>query len=181
MNKENLQLRRLGEDDKVVAFDCGDEDLNDFILTDAPLYFHVRLATSYVLEDGITGEAVGYFSLAHDRISLTDFPINSAYNRFRKQFFAQGKMFKSYPALKICRLATDKSARGQGLGSMMLNTIIESYRGDNKAGCRFITVDAYIDAIPFYFKQGFLPLSKEDEGADTRLLYFDLETVKDNK
>ena len=98
-----------------------------------------------------------------------------------KQFFAQGKMFKSYPALKICRLATNKSARGLGIGSMMLSTIIESYRGDNKAGCRFITVDAYIDAIPFYFKQGFLPLSKEDEGADTRLLYFDLETVKGNK
>ena len=64
---------------------------------------------------------------------------------------------------------------------MMLTTIIESYRGDNKAGCRFITVDAYTDAIPFYLKQGFLPLSKEDEGADTRLLYSDLETVKDNK
>ena len=132
MNKENLQLRRLGEDDKVVAFDCGDEDLNDFILTDAPLYYHVRLATSYVLEDGITGEAVGYFSLAHDRISLTDFPSNSAYNRFRKQFFAQGKMFKSYPALKICRLATDKSARGLGIGSMMLNTVIVPTYGDRK-------------------------------------------------
>ena len=138
MIKENLQLRRLGENDKVAAFDCGDED-------------------------------------------LTDFPSNSAYNRFRKQFFAQGKMFKSYPALKICRLATNKSAQGLGIGSMMLNTIIESYRGDNKAGCRFITVDAYIDAIPFYLKQGFLPLSKTDEGADTRLLYFDLESVKDTK
>ena len=138
MIKENLQLRRLGENDKVAAFDCGDEDLNDF-------------------------------------------PSNSAYNRFRKQFFAQGKMFKSYPALKICRLATNKSARGLGIGSMMLNTIIESYRGDNKAGCRFITVDAYIDAIPFYLKQGFVPLSKTDEGADTRLLYFDLESVKDTK
>ena len=46
MNKENLQLRRLGENDKVTVFDCGDEDLNDFILTDAPLYFRVRLATS---------------------------------------------------------------------------------------------------------------------------------------
>ena len=102
MNKENLQLRRLGENDKVIAFDCGDEDLNDFILTDALLYYRVRLATSYVLEDAVTGDVIGYFSLAHDRISLTDFPSNSAYNRFRKKFFAQGKMFKSYPALKIC-------------------------------------------------------------------------------
>ena len=52
---------------------------------------------------------------------------------------------------------------------------------NNKAGCRFITVDAYIDAIPIYFKQGFMPLSKTDEGSDTRLLYFDLESVKQDK
>ena len=129
MNKENLQLRRLGENDKVATFDCS----------------------------------------------------NSAYNRFRKQFFTQGKMFKSYPALKICRLATSKSCRGEGIGSMMIQTIIASYRNDSKAGCRFITVDAYADALPFYYKQGFIPLSKTDEGADTRLLYFDLQSVNVNE
>ena len=108
MDKDRLQIRRLCADDVVKNFDCGDEDLNDFLLSDAPLYCRVRLATTYVLEDGKDGDVVGYFSLAHDRISLTDFPSSSAYNRFRKQFFAQGKMFKSYPALKICRLATDR-------------------------------------------------------------------------
>jgi GNAT superfamily N-acetyltransferase len=178
MNRENIVLRRLGEEDIISKFDCGDEDLNDFIFTDAMLYFKVRLATTYVLEDKNTNETIGYFSLAHDRISLTDFPTNSAYNRFRKQFFAQGKMFKSYPALKICRLATDKKFRGEGIGKMMVNMIIASYQSDNKAGCRFITVDAYADALPFYFKQGFLPLSSEDEDSSTRLLYFDLENIK---
>ena len=181
MDKNAIQLRRLGENDIVNHFDCGDEDLNDFISTDASLYFKVRLATSYVLEDCENGNIIGYFSLAHDRISLTDFPTNSAYNRFRKQFFAPGKMFKSYPALKICRLATDKKYHGEGFGAMIINMIIASYRNDNKAGCRFITVDAYKDALPFYYKQGFAPLSKEDEDSDTRLLYFDLESVRTNK
>lgn len=178
MNKENIILRRLGEEDVIAKFDCGDEDLNDFIIGDALLYFKVRLATTYVLEDKSTNDTIGYFSLAHDRISLTDFPSNSAYNRFRKQFFAQGKMFKSYPAIKICRLATDQKFRGEGIGTMMVNMIIASYQSDNKAGCRFVTVDAYADALPFYYKQGFLPLSKEDEGSTTRLLYFDLENLK---
>ena len=176
MNQEDIVLRRLGENDVISHFDCGDEDLNDFIQADALLYFKVRLATTYVLEDKNTGDTIGYFSLAHDRISLTDFPTNSAYNRFRKQFFAQGKMFKSYPAIKICRLATDKKYRGEGLGTMLVNMIVTSYQSDNKAGCRFVTVDAYADALPFYYKQGFSPLSKEDEGAPTRLLYFDLES-----
>ncbi len=178
MNKEDILLRRLGEEDHIAKFDCGDEDLNDFIFNDALLYYKVRLATSYVLEDKNTKDTIGYFSLAHDRISLTDFPSNSAYNRFRKQFFAQGKMFKSYPALKICRLATDKNYHGEGIGTMMVNMIITSYKSDNKAGCRFITVDAYADALSFYYKLGFVPLSKEDEDAPTRLLYFDLESYK---
>ena len=60
---------------------------------------------------------------------------------------------------------------------MLVNMIIASYRNDNKAGCRFITVDAYAKALDFYYKQGFAPLSKEDEGADTRLLFFDLESL----
>ena len=62
--------------------------------------------------------------------------------------------------------------------TMMINMIVASYKSDNKAGCRFITVDAYADALPFYYKLGFLPLSKEDEGSPTRLLYFDLESYR---
>ena len=177
LDKNNIVYRRLDEHDDIKDFDCGDADLNDFIINDAPLYFKSRLSTSYVLEDKSTNEVIGYFSLAHDRISLTDFPSNSAYNRFRKQFFAQGKMFKSYPAIKICRLATSLNHRGEGLGTMIINMIIASYQQDNKAGCRFVTVDAYASALPFYYSQGFLPLSKEDEGADTRLLYFDLKQL----
>lgn len=177
MDKNDIQLRRLTGTERVTNFDCGDEDLNDFIASDAQLYYKVRIATSYVLEEKTSGKVIAYFSLAHDRISLTDFPSNSAYNRFRKQFFARGKMFKSYPALKICRLATSKDCQGEGLGTMIVNMIVASYRNDSKAGCRFITVDAYANAITFYEKQGFSPLSKEDEGAPARLLYFDLESI----
>lgn len=177
LDKNNIIYRRLDEQDSIKSFDCGDEDLNDFIKNDAPLYYKARLSTSYVLEDQSTGETIGYFSLAHDRISLTDFPSNSSYNRFRKQFFAQGKMFKSYPAIKICRLATNLNYRGKGIGKMIINMIIASYQQDNKAGCRFVTVDAYNSALPFYYNQGFMPLSKEDEGAETRLLYFDLKQI----
>ena len=41
------------------------------------------------------------------------------------------------------------------------------------------TVDAYAAAIPFYLKQKFVPLTVEDEGAETRLLYFDLNDIAD--
>ena len=35
MNKDKIQLRRLGASDAVTGFDCGDDDLNDFIKTDS--------------------------------------------------------------------------------------------------------------------------------------------------
>ena len=47
------------------------------------------------------------------------------------------------------------------------------YYSDTKAGCRFVTVDAYLAAIPFYEKNGFIPLN-DDEDDPTRVLYFDL-------
>ena len=52
---------------------------------------------------------------------------------------------------------------------------------DNKTGCRFLTVDAYAGAVPFYLKNGFIPLNDEDADADTRLLYFDLATIADDE
>lgn len=50
---------------------------------------------------------------------------------------------------------------------------------DNKTGCRFITVDAYAAAVPFYLKNGFVPLNDDDLNDPTRLLYFDLNDVTD--
>ena len=38
---------------------------------------------------------------------------------------------------------------------------------------RYITVDAYISAIPFYEKNGFAQLNEKDENEHTRLMFFD--------
>lgn len=64
-------------------------------------------------------------------------------------------------------------------------SFIKSYFiADNKTGCRFLTVDAYRDALPFYYKNRFVPLNDDDKDSRTRLLFFDLETsmktVEDN-
>ncbi|GAB6868857.1 hypothetical protein [Bacteroides rodentium] len=42
------------------------------------------------------------------------------------------------------------------------------------------TVDAYAAAIPFYLKNGFVLLNEEVANSETRLLYFDLETISDD-
>ena len=86
---------------------------------------------------------------------------------------------KSYPAAKICRLAINQELKGQHIGQFLINFIKSFFLADNKTGCRFLTVDAYAAAIPFYLKQKFVPLTVEDEGAETRLIYFDLNDIAD--
>ena len=48
---------------------------------------------------------------------------------------------------------------------------------DNKTRCRFLTVDAYADAVPFYLKNCSVQLNEDDRDDDKRLLYFDLNDV----
>ena len=43
----------------------------------------------------------------------------------------------------------------------------------------FITVDAYLSAVPFYERNGFLHLTKRDEDEHTRLMYFDMMEIAD--
>jgi len=107
---QQQQIRRLEEEEKIESFCCGDADLDDFIVNEAPFYRDSLLAVSYVMEEN--RKPIAYFII------------------------------------------------------------------DNKTGCRFITVDAYRNAIPFYEKNGFLPLQVKDEGEHTRLMFFDLADYK---
>ncbi len=178
--KQNYSVRKLRMRESIKSFDCGDADLNDFILNESGLYRKALLAVSYVLEHKGEQQTVAYFSLANDRVSLSDFENKTEFNRFRKQRFVNEKRLKSYPAAKICRLGVDLSVKGQRLGTYLIDFIKSYFIMDNKTGCRFLTVDAYAAAVPFYLKNGFVPLNNEDEHSATRLLYFDLNDIVDD-
>lgn len=174
-------IRRLKKRESIESFDCGDADLNDFILKESPFYRQALLAVSYVVENKYNYATSAYFSLANDKVALNDFESKTEFNRFRKHRFVNEKRLKSYPAVKICRLGVDLSMKGQYMGTFLLNFIKSYFVIDNKTGCRFLTVDAYAGAVPFYLKNGFIPLNDEDADADTRLLYFDLATIADDE
>ncbi|MEY8721758.1 GNAT family N-acetyltransferase [Bacteroides stercorirosoris] len=180
--QETYEVRRLKKKETIKSFNCGDTDLNDFILNESHHYRKALLAVSYVVENKQDNHrASAYFSLANDKVSLNDFESKTEFNRFRKHRFVNEKRLKSYPATKICRLGVDISARGIHVGSFLLDFIKSYFVIDNKTGCRFLTVDAYAGAVPFYLKNGFIPLNDEDADADTRLLYFDLATIADDE
>lgn len=177
--KSRYEVRKLSADEQIKSFNCGDEDLNDFLLNEAALYRKALLAVTYVFEDKNTRKVVAFFSLANDRVSLSDFENKTEFNRFRKMRFINEKRIKSYPAAKLCRLGVDEELKGHSIGTLLLDFIKSYFVVDNKTGCRFLTVDAYADAVPFYLKNGFIPLNEEDKNDDTRLLYFDLNDVSE--
>ena len=171
------KVRKLRKDEKVKSFDWGDDDLHDFLLNKAIPYRKSLLAVTYVFENIESKEIIGYFSLANDRVSLTDFENKTEFNRFRRSRFVNEKRIKSYPAVKICRLGINEDFHNKGIGSILLNFIKSYFLEDNKSGCRFITVDAYHDAIPFYQNNDFQYLKKEESDTVTRLLYYDLNDI----
>ena len=175
--QNRCQVRRLNIGDSVSEFDCSDEDLNDFILNEACLYRNALLSVTYVVEDKETHDVLAYFSLANDKISISDFESKTEFNRFRKHKFVNEKRLRSYPAIKIGRLAISRRAQHQSIGTYLLEFIEDYFIIDNKSGCRFVTVDAYVNAIPFYIKNNYQFLNNDDEDKRTRVMYFDLASL----
>lgn len=176
----NYEIRKLKKGEQIESFDCGDADLNDFILHEAPLYRKVLLAVTYIIvpkNATNTNNVMAFFSLSNDTVSITNFTNKTEFNRFRKHRFVNEKRLKVYPAVKIGRLGINKTIQGKGFGSFLLEFIKTYFIEDNKTGCRFVTVDAYANAVPFYLRNDFAPLTTEDTDSPTRLLYFDLGDI----
>ena len=177
---EKYRFIRLNENNVVESFDCGDQDLNDFILNRSAAYQKYLLSVSYAFANPDNGKILAYCSLANDKVAVTDFKDKTECNRFRRHHgFPNAKRLKSYPAVKLCRLGVDTSAKGKQIGTSILNYIQSIYAMENKAGCRFLTVDAYLGAVPFYIKNDFQFMNAEDTDPHTRMMYFDLKDIVD--
>lgn len=175
----SCRVRRLQPGDVISSFDCGDDDLNDFLLNESNHYRSALLSVTYVVELKATDEVIAYFSLANDKISISDFESKTDFNRFRKHKFVNEKRLRSYPAIKIGRLGIAKQVQHQSVGTYLLEFIEEYFLIDNKSGCRFVTVDAYADAIPFYIRNNYQFLNDDDEDRRTRVMYLDLASLVD--
>jgi GNAT superfamily N-acetyltransferase len=169
-----VDIVKLEEDVTIQSFESEDKDLNDFLLNDANNYLKSLLAVTYLLKVG--DETVAYFSLANDNLMKND-DEKSAWNKVNRAI-PNEKRRRTYPAVKIGRLAVAKKYAGMGLGKLILKTVEGMFTNEQqRTGCRFITVDAYRNALLFYQKNYFKFLTGQDADDDTRTMYFDLKAV----
>jgi GNAT superfamily N-acetyltransferase len=168
----DFQQIQLNEDTVIKPFESEDEDLNDFLLNDAKNYFKSLFAVTYLLQT--KDETIAYYCLSNDRLTKDD-EEKSTWNKINRAI-ANNKRRKSYPAVKIGRLAVSKKYVRLGLGKIIIDTVIKMYIANRQqAGCRFITVDAYSNAVHFYEKNDFKYLTDKDKHDETRAMYLDLK------
>ena len=178
-NSDEVSILLLTEGYSIKPFDCEDEDLNDFLFNEATPYQKELLATTFVMEND--EQTLGYYSLLNDSLQLREdmFASKSQFRKFLRELMPYPKRhLKTIPALKIGRLAIDKTFKGKGLGSViMANIISKCIKMNKEQACRLITVVAYKQAIPYYQKMGFKFLTEDDKNDTTRLMFLDLANI----
>ena len=173
---EEIKIELIDESHKVNLFKSYEEELVDFLKEDAFENQKQRLSVTFLwfYEEKL----VSYITLLTDKINLEG---------DLKEFFKEkGIHYKSLPALKIGRLCVDDAFLRRGLGKSMILSAIQIANGinKNKAGCRFITLDAKrnpdqkLDSIHFYKKMGFKALKERIKG--TTPMYLDLKLIEEN-
>ena len=153
-------------------FKCKDSYLNQFLERKAKKHQSELLAITYLVFDS-EDNLVGYYTLSSDSMPATD---------IIRSRFKSGKLYHSYPAVKIGRFAIDKKYKGCDYGSVVMDFI--KFRLANmpqEVASRYLLVDAYNNdkVISFYNeKNNFEFWTKDDKDSDTRLMYYDLMKSK---
>ena len=169
-----MKLIQLTSDYQMSDFDCGDVDLNDFLQRDAKPCMDLQIAKTFILEDD--GHIVAYFSLLNDKISRNEIS-GSRWKKIRNSF-PKSKQFSSYPTVKIGRFGVSLDYRNRHVGTDLMDLLKQLlFANPGRSAFRYLTVDAYLSAIPFYEKNGFSLLSKKEEGDETRLMFYDMMEI----
>jgi len=176
MEFSNLQFVKLTSDTPIPPFKCIDKDLNDFLVDDAKEGLNELMSVTYLLVDVSANKTVAYYTLLNDKVAYD--PNNkSIWNRINRHI-RNKKRRKTYPSMKIGRLAVSEEYAGMGLGTEIIKLVKYTLITNPIAGCRFLTVDAYSCAIDFYKKNGFEFFTMLDAIDSTRLMFFDLKSIK---
>jgi ribosomal protein S18 acetylase RimI-like enzyme len=134
------------------GFDCGDAALNRYLKEQAGQDMRRHYAALFIAVEEKSGKVAGYYTLSSNSIDLSAVPLK-----------LQRKLpkYPNVPAVRLGRLAVDKSAQGRGLGtSLVANAAVRSM--SNVADWAMMVVDAKNErAFAFYEKIGFAKLNDD--------------------
>lgn len=124
-----VTVTQLNEDYEFKSFDCGNTDLNDFLLSDSKIYLKYLRYTTTLLET--ENRIIAYYSLANDLLNISDRQdfadeMEDCRDKIEFDFWERFLNQKMYPAAKIGRLAVDKNFQDQGIGTFLIRSLVQS-------------------------------------------------------
>ncbi len=142
----DLQLVLLGEEHRLAGFDCGNEQLDAWLVRHALASQRADLARTYVVVQA--GRVVAYLSLTTGSVRREDAP----------KRYARGMPGHPLPTILIARLAVDRTRQRERLGSRLLAEALRmAVRISDTAAARLVVVDAIDEqAAAFYRRWGFI-------------------------
>ena len=136
------QIRKLKQADSVDTFNCGEEDLNQFLKRYALVSQRSNSAHTYVVHHNQT--VVGYYSLAVGSVSPEVAP----------KRVTRGLARHAVPVMILARLAVDLEHQNKGVGSGLLKeALLRTAQAAELAGIRAVFVHAKDDAASQWYQQ----------------------------
>lgn len=167
----DICLRPIQSDDNSSKLSLGHESftpLKIFLKNHAFDFNSYEIAKTYVIVHPNQSRIFGYITLLASEVVLNE--------EQRPQESPGISRYEVFPAIKLARLAVDKSLHGQGVGRQLLMWALHraSFFIMPHIGCRFIIVDSKKNSVPFYQKVGFSLVNAEQGLEEFPLMFFDL-------
>lgn len=144
-----LNILGIEESHRRDEFDCGEEALNGYLRRYARQNHERNIARTFVAAD-THARVLGYYSLASASIEFESLPAA----------FAKRVPKYPIPAVRIARLAVDRSMKGKGLGGKLLaDALRRVLTASSEVAVKVVLVDAKNEAaVAFYRHYGFMEL-----------------------
>jgi GNAT superfamily N-acetyltransferase len=142
----SLRLALLTAEHDVSSFDCGDDQLTNWLIRHALVSQRADLARTYLALD--REQVIGYVSLTTGSVRRDEAP----------KRYARGMPAHPLPTILIARLAIDRRHQRRQLGSRLLAEALRlAVTASDAAAARLVVVDAIDErAAAFYRERGFI-------------------------
>ena len=145
--KNALHIEKLQRTHEIEAFDCGQPELNRFLIRHALQAQQMNSSQTYV---GLSGKTViGFYTIVAGEVQHADAPVR----------VVKGMPRYPIPLLVLARLAVHNEWQGRGIGAgLLLDSLGRILQAADIVGARALAVHAKDDsAAAFYRHFGFIP------------------------
>ena len=144
-DQRSHKIEPLGKRHDRVVFSCGNEALDTYLKKRASQEAKKKIATTFVMAEGLTRAVIGYYTLSATSILLADLPDDTA----RKL-----PKYPHVPATLLGRLAVDIRYQGRGYGELLIvDALRRAIQATTEVASFAVVVDAINESARSFYEQ----------------------------